>query len=32
MTMYRRDSNDAVLKAFCVNYCKILNKFIQESK
>jgi hypothetical protein len=32
MTMYRRENNDVVLKAFCINYCKILNKFLQESK
>jgi hypothetical protein len=27
-----RDSNDAVIKGFCINYCKILNKVIQEVK
>jgi len=29
---HSRDSNDAVIKAFYIKYCKILNKVIQEAK
>jgi len=27
-----RDSNDAVIKAFCIKYCRVLNKVIQDTK
>jgi hypothetical protein len=29
---HSRDSNDAVIKTFCIKYCKILNKVIQQAK
>jgi hypothetical protein len=29
---YNRDSNDAVIKAFYMKYCKILNKVIEHAK
>jgi hypothetical protein len=29
---HSRDNNDAVIKAFYIMYCKILNKLIQEDK
>jgi hypothetical protein len=32
MYIYSRDSNDAVIKAFCLKYCKILDKVIQQAK
>jgi hypothetical protein len=30
--IYSRGSDDAVIKAFYIKYCKILNKVIQEAK
>jgi hypothetical protein len=27
-----RDSNDAIIKAFYIKYCKIFNRVIQEAK
>jgi hypothetical protein len=30
--IYSRDSNDPIIKAFYMKYCKILNKVIQEAK
>jgi hypothetical protein len=30
--MHSRDSNDAAIKEFCIKYCKILNKLIQDTK
>jgi hypothetical protein len=29
---HSRDNNDAVIKAFYIKYCKILNKVIQQAK
>jgi hypothetical protein len=29
---HSRESNPAIIKAFCIKYCKILNKVIQEAK
>jgi hypothetical protein len=32
LCIHSRDSNDAVIKAFYIKYCKILNKVIQQAK
>jgi hypothetical protein len=29
---HSRDSNDGIIKAFYIKYCKILNKVTQEAK